>query len=332
MSKIVSGIQATNRITLGNYLGAIKSLVSLQNNNQLIIFIADLHSLTNSFDPIELRKMRLDVAKIYFACGIKNQDSIVFYQSDISEHSELSWILTCHTNLGQLSRMTQFKDKSLKKEVNGTSRVPTGLLVYPVLMASDILLYSPGLVPVGSDQKQHLELARDIAINFNSKYSCDTFKIPEIFTPKIGSRIMDLQDPTKKMSKSSQNSKGVIFLLEDLEITKKKIMISKTDLLNNVKFDVKNQPGVSNLLNIYSSLKNIEINEAEEIFKGVSYKNFKESVADVICKELNHIQTSYNSLFDKDVITSLSKGAIEAKKIASKKLKEIKKIIGLIND
>lgn len=330
--KIVSGVQPTNSLTLGNYLGAIKPFVKLQKKNELIVFIADLHSITNDFDAMSLKQAKLDVAKIYLASGIDEKKVIIFNQSDVSEHLELSWILICHTNLGQLNRMTQFKDKSQKKEANNTTRVPTGLLIYPVLMAADILLYSPDIVPVGNDQKQHLELTRDIASNFNAKYNCDIFKIPEFSSPQIGGKIMDLQDPTIKMSKSNQKTEGTIFLLDNKELIFKKIKSAKTDMNNKICFDPVNQAGLSNLLSIYASLSNQVMDVVVEKFKNHSYRDFKEAVSEIIWIELEKIQVKYFLISNSKIDEILKNGSLKAKDIAVKKLKEVKMMIGLINE
>mgnify|MGYP001942840538 CR=1 FL=1 len=330
--KIVSGIQSTDSLTLGNYIGAIKPLIKLQKNNELIIFIADLHSITMDFNPVNLIKSKLNIAKIYLASGIKKENAIIFNQSEVFQHLELSWILTCHTNLGQLNRMTQFKDKSHIKEQNKTTRIPAGLLMYPVLMASDILLYSPDIVPVGNDQKQHIELTRDIAMNFNSKYNSNVFKVPDFFSHENGGRIMDLQNPLIKMSKSNEKKDGVIFLLDSEEEIFRKIKFSKTDSLNKICFDMTNQRGLSNLLSIYASLTDKSINNIVEKFKDYSYKDFKDSLAELIWKSLKKIQDKYNNIDDENIKKILKSGASKAQKIALAKLLEVKRQIGLINE
>ncbi|MGL5630233.1 MAG: tryptophan--tRNA ligase [Mycoplasmoidaceae bacterium] len=329
MQKIISGIQPTNSLTLGNYIGGIKSLINLQYDNNLILFIADLHSITNEFNPNDVQKNKIDLAKIYIASGMDPEKIIIFNQSEIYEHAELAWILLCHTNLGQLKRMTQFKEKSEKKEKNGTTRIMTGILLYPVLMASDILLYSPDIVFVGNDQNQHIELTRDIAESFNCKYKSEIFKVPNFMSPKIGGRIMDLQNPLIKMSKSNKNTDGTIFILDDINITRKKIMKSKTDSDNKIYYDLINKPAISNLISIYSALKGIEIKEVEEIFKNSTYKFFKENVANITCELIENIQKKFYSVNVKELKFILKENAKIVSKIAKAKLDEVKRIVGL---
>ena len=261
MEKILTGLQPTGVITLGNYIGAIKQMIKYQDMYESYIFIADMHSITIPQDPIELSKNIKSLLALYLACGIDPKKNKIFLQSEIEYHANISWILECNTYYGELSRMTQFKDKS-KKNANFTS----GLLTYPVLMAADILAYDVDYVAVGVDQKQHVELARDIAERFNKKFG-NTFKMPNPLMTKEGTKIMDLVDPTKKMSKSSENQKGVIRLLDDPEIIRKKIMGATTDSDMKICFDVENKPGISNLINIYASLTGKTIKEVEEIFK-----------------------------------------------------------------
>lgn len=329
MKKIISGLQATDSLTLGNYIGSIKSLVELQKENNLYVFIADLHSITVPIDPKDLEKNRKSIVCLYKACGLDFKKSKIFYQSSIIEHSHLAYILMCHSNLGELNRMNQFKSKSLKQS-NKTETIPTGLLIYPCLMAADILLYDADIVPVGNDQKQHIELTRILAERFNKKYKSKIFKIPEFYPPKIGGRIMDLLDPTVKMSKSSENKKGTIFLLDKIENIRKKIMGSKTDSLNNVIFDIENQPGVANLLTIYSSLSGLSIKEIEKKYINKNYGDLKKDLADIVCKVVEDIQKKYidaknNKNLDKEIKLNSS----VCKKEAHNKIKEIHKILGL---
>lgn len=324
MKKILTGLQPTGVITLGNYIGSIKQMVENQNNYESYIFIADMHAITIPQNREELRKNIKSLVALYLACGIDPSKNIIFIQSENEYHANVSWILECNTYYGELSRMTQFKDKS-KKSVNFTG----GLLTYPVLMAADILIYDADYVPVGVDQKQHVELARDIAQRFNKKYG-DTFKVPEPLISNVGTKIMDLQDPTKKMSKSTENKKGVILLLDDIDLTRKKIMSATTDSDKIVKFDPINKPGISNLINIYSSLTNKSINEIEELFEGKNYGEFKTSVADIVCEFIKNIQDKYYQFINsKELDEILDKGASITRKEAYEKLNIIKDKVGL---
>ncbi len=330
MKKIVSGIQSTNSLTLGNYLGALKNFVELQNDNQMFIFIADMHSITVEFDPKTLKDNRRSVACMYAACGLDFDKNVVFYQSSVLPHTQLGYILTCHSYMGELSRMTQFKDKSLKVNANGTTNIPTGLFVYPTLMAADILLYDADIVPVGKDQKQHIELTRDIALRMNKKYRTDLFKVPEMYSVKVGEKIMDLVDPTIKMSKSSSNPKGTIFLLEDIESIRKKIMQAKTDSLNIVKYDVENQPGISNLMVIYAAITKKNYNEIEKDFENKNYGVFKKEVADVVVDFISSVQQKYNEYWNgNEIDIKLKNNSIKANEIASKKISLVHEVLGL---
>ena len=290
--RALTGLQPTGVITLGNYIGAIKQMVDYQDDYESYIFIADMHAITVNQDPEELRNNIKSLVALYIACGLDPKMNIIYIQSENPYVANISWMLECNTYYGELSRMTQFKDKS-KKNANFTS----GLLTYPVLMAADILSMNADYVPVGIDQKQHVELARDIAIRFNNKYG-EFFKVPEPIIRKSGTKIMDLQTPDKKMSKSSENQKGVIRLLDDLNIVRKKIMSATTDSEMLVKFDPENKPGISNLINIYSALTNKSIDEIENEFKDPNYGNFKTKVADVVVETLTNIQNKYNDIIN----------------------------------
>lgn len=330
MKKIVSGIQSTNALTLGNYLGALKNFVKLQNDNQMYIFIADMHSITVDFDPIKLKENRRSVACMYAACGLDFEKNIVFYQSAVLPHTQLGYILTCHSYMGELSRMTQFKDKSAKVNANKTTNIPTGLFVYPTLMAADILLYDADIVPVGKDQKQHIELTRDIALRMNKKYNKTLFKVPEMYSVKAGEKIMDLQNPEIKMSKSNENQKGTIFLLEDLKSVEKKIMQAKTDSLNCVKYDLENQKGISNLMTIYSCITNKTFEEIEKEFENQNYGVFKKKLSEVLISFLEKIQVEYKKYYEgKEIDIMLEKNAVKANEIANKKINDVQKTIGL---
>ena len=299
MKRILTGLQPTGAITLGNYIGAIKQMKELQDNYDSYIFVANMHAITIPQDSDELKSNTRNLIALYLACGIDPSKNTIFLQSENPYHANLSWILECNSYFGELSSMTQFKDKS-SKNVNFT----TGLFTYPILMASDILLYDIDYVPVGVDQKQHVELTRDLAERFNKKYG-DTFKLPEPLISKSGTKIMDLINPNIKMSKSAENKKGVIFLLDDLETARKKIMGATTDSECVVKFDMENKPGISNLINIYVSLTNKSISDVESEFSGKNYGEFKKAVADVVVEFLKDIQEKYNSYISSTIIDEI---------------------------
>lgn len=326
--RVVSGITATGKLTIGNYIGAIKNFIKLQDEYDMYIFVADMHALTIDIKPEELRENKKQIMALYIACGLDPQKVTLFYQSDVKFHGFFGWIMENMTTIGELSRMTQFKDKSgSQKETNGTEKIKTGLLTYPALMAGDILLYNPHLVPVGEDQKQHLELARNIATRFNNRYG-KTFEIPEILTPKVGGRIMSLTEPTKKMSKSSTDTKSYIALLDDPEVAVKKIMKAVTDSENKV-YISDQKPGIKNLLTIYSSLKNIDIVDAENEFKDAeNYGVLKQTVASVVKDFLIDIQQKYTMALN--IIDKIAEEGMEKATIASaKNVFEVEKKIGL---
>lgn len=324
MEKILTGLQPTGVITLGNYIGAIKQMIKYQDMYESYIFIADMHSITIPQDPIELSKNIKSLLALYLACGIDPKKNKIFLQSENEYHANISWILECNTYYGELSRMTQFKDKS-KKNANFTS----GLLTYPVLMAADILAYDVDYVAVGVDQKQHVELARDIAERFNKKFG-DTFKMPNPLMTEEGTKIMDLVDPTKKMSKSSENQKGVIRLLDDPEIIRKKIMGATTDSDMKICFDVENKPGISNLINIYASLTGKTIKEVEEIFKDKKYGELKSCVADVVIQELSVIQKRYYEIINSGELNKILDDGINfTRNISKNKFELMKNKMGL---
>ena len=299
MKKILTGLQPTGSITLGNYIGAIKQMKELQDNYESYIFVANMHAITIPKDREVLRSNTRNLIALYLACGIDPNKNTIFLQSENPYHANLSWIMECNSYFGELSRMTQFKDKS-SKNANFT----VGLFTYPVLMASDILLYDVDYVPVGIDQKQHVELTRDLAERFNNKYG-DTFKVPEPLITKSGTKILDLVNPSIKMSKSSENKKGVIFLLDDLEVARKKIMSATTDSECVIKYDMDNKPGISNLINIYVSLTNKTIEDVENEFMGKNYGEFKKCVADVVVDFLRDIQEKYNSYISSTIIDEI---------------------------
>lgn len=326
MKRMLTGLQPTGIITLGNYIGAIKEMVKRQDEYESFIFVADLHAITVPNSDLNLKEKTRSLIALYLACGIDPKKNTIFVQSQNEYHTNLSWILECNSYFGELSRMHQFKEKSKKNE-NFTA----GLFTYPVLMASDILLYDINVVPVGIDQKQHVELARDIAIRFNNKYG-NTFVVPDVIMPKEGAKIADLIDPTKKMSKSSENQNGVIRLLDDLDVIRKKIMKATTDSQTIVKYDVENKPGISNLITIYSSLTNKNISEVEEEFKESNYGTFKKAVADVVVEHVAKIQEKYNEYLNSDIIdVILEEGAKKTRVFAKAKYDAVKNKIGFYN-
>ena len=329
MKNIVSGIQPSGKITLGNYLGAIKNIVNMQNESDddtnLFIFIADLHAITVYQEPAELRKSIKSLAAIYLACGIDPNKTTLFIQSEVREHAEMSYLLQTITYIGELERMTQYKDKMVK-QVQGVS---SALLTYPVLMAGDILLYNTDYVPVGQDQKQHLELARTIAERFNNRYS-ETFKVPEPIIRKIGAKIMSLQDPTAKMSKSDKLEKAVIYLLDDEATIRKKISSAVTDSEASIYYDVDNKPGISNLLTILSCCTNKSIEELVEICKDMNYGEFKKMVADELVNKLKPIQEKYYEILNsKELDEILTAGALKASYFANKMISKVKRKMGI---
>lgn len=331
MKKVITGITTTGTITLGNYIGAIKPMLELQDQSEMYMFVADLHALVTPGNAKDLRERINNASALYFACGFDPKKTTVFIQSEVPAHAQLAWILGCNTTIGELSRMTQFKDKSqAKKASNGTETIPTGLLTYPTLMAADILLYDINVIPVGRDQKQHIELTRNIATRMNNKYGKDLFTIPEEYTTTVSAKIMDLQDPSKKMSKSSANLKSFISLLDSPEAAKKKINSAVTDSENLIKYDPENKPGVSNLITIYSSLKNMKIEDVVKYFDGQNYGVLKAEVGQVVADLLISIQTKFNDLVGtKELRHLLDKGRDHANFVANKKLKLVNEKIGL---
>ena len=324
MKRVFSGVQPTGNIHLGNYLGALKQFVELQEDNECIYCIVDEHAITVPQDPKELKKHILDVAALYLAVGLDPKKSIIFVQSQVTGHAELGWILTCCANTGELFRMTQFKAKSQGKESVGA-----GLLTYPTLMAADILLYDTDVVPVGNDQKQHIELTRDLAIRVNHHYG-KTFVVPDGRFMKEGARIMALDDPTKKMSKSAENIHSRISLLDEPSKIKKSIMKATTDSDGVVKFDIENKPGISNLLNIYSALSGKPIAELEALYEGKGYGDFKKELVEVTVDALAPIKAKYQEIRDsKELIDILNEGAQRADAIAQKTMKRVRENFGL---
>jgi tryptophanyl-tRNA synthetase len=324
MKRVFSGVQPTGNIHIGNYLGALRQFVELQEDNECIYCIVDMHSITVPQDPKELRKHILDVAALYMAIGIDPKKSIIFVQSDVSGHAELSWILTCNSYTGELSRMTQFKDKSKGKE-----SAPTGLFTYPILMAADILLYDADIVPVGNDQKQHIELCRDIAIRVNHKYE-NTFVVPEGRFMKSGARVMALDDPTSKMSKSAENIHSRISLLDEDSKIKKSIMRATTDSDGEIRYDIENKPGVSNLLSIYSAFSGESIDSIVDRFQGCGYGDFKKELVAVTQEALVPIKQNYSEIRESEELKRvLRDGADRASAIAERTMKRVKENFGL---
>ena len=324
--RILTGIKPTGQLTLGNYIGVLKHLPKEIDRGECFYFIADLHALTLPIDPEVLRQNSIDLACFYMAAGLDTSKVTLFLQSSVSAHAEMNAIMQNYLYMGELSRMTQFKDKSSKMK---ESAIGLGLFAYPVLMASDIILYDASIVPVGEDQKQHVELTRDLVNRFNNRYG-DILTMPKPEMRKVGARIMSLSDPTKKMSKS--DPKGDIFLKDDLAVVRKKIMSAVTDSGSEVKYDVENKPGISNLLTIYASLKDISIEEAEKEFVGYRYGDFKKAVADVVVNELETFQKKYREILESKAYEKvLLEGAKKANEVANKTLNRVKKAVGLLS-
>lgn len=321
--RIFSGAQPTGQLHIGNYLGALKNWVALQDEYESFYCIVNLHAITLPQEPATLRQKTRDLARIYLAAGIDPEKSTIFIQSDVAEHVELTWILACVSRLGELERMTQFKDKGK----GNTERSSSGLLMYPVLMASDILLYQTDLVPVGQDQKQHLELTRDLAERFNRDFG-ETFKIPEPFIPKAGAKIASLQEPEKKMSKSDENINGSIFLLDDADTVTKKIKRAVTDSGTDIKFD-ESRPAIANLLTIFHLLTGKTIEESEAHFEGKGYGHFKTELAETVVEFLRPFQERVHEYDDASLDEILKRGAEKARGIASQTLADAYRKMGI---
>ena len=326
MKRMLSGIKPTGELHLGNYIGALKHFVEYQDEYEVYAFIANLHCITVPQDPEQLHVYLRDCVALYLACGLDPDKATIFLQTDVRAHAQLGYIMCCHTYLGELNRMTQFKDKQAKGETN----LSGGLYTYPSLMAADILLYDPDYVPVGEDQKQHVELTRDLAIRMNNRYG-ELFNVPEPLIAKVGARIMSLSDPSKKMSKSDNSDKGCIYLLDDLKTARKKVMSAVTDSLGQVKYDPVNQPGISNLMQILSSLSDDRpMADIEAEFAGKGYGDFKRTVADKVCETLEEIQKRYNEILASGEIEEvLKKGAEKASVIAEAKLEKVQNALGM---
>lgn len=325
MKRVFSGVQPTGDIHIGNYLGALRQFVELQTDHDCIYCVVDMHSITLPQDPKELRQHIYDVAALYMAIGVDPKKSTMFVQSEVKEHAELSWILTCSAYTGELSRMTQFKDKS-----KGNESSPAGIFCYPTLMAADILLYDADVVPVGNDQKQHIELTRDLAIRINNRFDKKVFTVPEGRFLKEGARVMSLDNPAAKMSKSAENQFSKICLLDEDSKIKKAIMRATTDSEAVVKFDLENKPGISNLLSIYSAFSGKAIGEIEMMYEGKGYGDFKKDLAEVSIDFIRPIRERFHEIRKSDELNkALDEGAEKAGAIAEKTIKRVKDQFGI---
>lgn len=324
---MLTGVRPSGNLTIGNYLGAIKNFVDRQNTHNSYIFIADLHAITSYIEPAKLKRSIYDCIAMYLACGVDPNVTTIFKQSDVLEHGELGFIMTFQTKMGELNRMTQFKYKS---QNCGKTGVDTGLFVYPTLMVADILLYNTSIVPVGKDQQQHVELTRDLAERFNKRYD-EVFVMPDVYVAPVGNKILNLQNPLEKMNKSDNgDNKGTIFLMDDINVAKKKIMSAKTDSLNRVHFDEETQPGISNLMSILSKITGEDFNSIEKRYENKGYGEFKREVADVVATLLLDIQTKYKMYMNEMLLDEItSKGAKDAKVVAGETLSRVKKSMGL---
>ncbi|EJB46301.1 tryptophan--tRNA ligase [Helicobacter pylori] len=322
--RVFSGIQPTGQIHLGNYLGAIKHWVELQDEYENLFCIVNSHAITLPIEPIFLKSQTYELVKLLLACGVSPKRSGLFIQSEVDEHPALAWLLDCQVSMGEMQRMTQFKDKSLKnpKSVN------VGLFNYPILMASDILLYQSDLVPVGEDQKQHLELTRNVAEKFNRDFG-NCFKVPEPLIAKVGARVMGLDDPKVKMSKSHKGANHAIFLLDEPDVIVKKIKKAATDSMGVIAFDEKRE-GIFNLLNIYMLLSDESPEKIEERFKNKGYGDFKKELAEVVIQSLKPIQERYKEISDDEVKAVLNCGAEKARPLARATYQKAKELMGLI--
>ena len=323
--RILTGIKPTGQLTLGNYIAVLKNLKNMNDRGECFIFIADLHALTLPIDPEVLRQNSIDLAAFYLAAGLDPKKNALFLQSSVSAHAELNAIMQNYLYMGELSRMTQFKDKSAKLKENA---IGLGLFAYPVLMACDIVLYDATTIPVGEDQVQHIELTRDLVNRINNRYG-EILTMPKAELRKVGKRIMSLSDPTVKMSKS--DPKGDIFLKDEPAVIRKKIMSAVTDMGCEVKYDEENKPGISNLIQIYCCMKDVTIEEAEKRFEGYRYGDFKKAVADAVIEELEPFQARYKEIIaNKSYEEALKEGAEKASKIANQTLKRVQKAVGLL--
>lgn len=325
MKRVLSGIQPSGQLTLGNYIGAMQNFVKLQHEHECYFMVVDMHAITVPQDPQALREQSEAVATLYVAAGIDPAKANIFMQSHVPGHAELGWMLTTLTSMGELERMTQFKDKSAGKESVGA-----GLFVYPALMAADILIYNADLVPVGDDQKQHLELTRDLAGRFNSRYG-DYFTIPEPYIPKVGARIMSLDDASKKMSKSNPNQGSFIALLDPPDVIRKKLSRATTDSGREVKYDPANKPEVSNLMSIYAHCADLTLEQIEAKYEGQGYGAFKKDLAEVVVSVLEPLQQRYHEIRQSGEIHNiLRQGAERAAVVAAKTVRDAKERMGFL--
>jgi len=324
---MITGVQPTGSFTLANYIGAIRNFVRLQAEHESYIFIADLHGITSYQDPQKIHNTILDLAALYIACGVDTKHTNFFVQSDVNEHSVLGYLIAFQCKVGELSRMTQYKAKSEKM---GNSGIDLGLFIYPTLMAADILLYDAEIVPVGDDQRQHIEMTRDLGERFNKRYG-DTFILPDYYIPRVGARILNLQNPTEKMSKSApEDDKGTLFILDDIEITKKKIMSAVTDSESIVRFDLENKPGISNLITLMSVVCDMEIQDIEQKYANANYGTFKRDLAESVGEFILPIQDKFNHYRNSnELLEILENGKIAASAVAEKKLKTVRVKMGI---
>ncbi len=324
MDRMLSGIKPTGRLHLGNYIGAISQFVKYQEQYELYIFIANQHAITVPIDAKELRKNTRDLVALYLASGLDPKKCTIFLQSDVEAHAKLGWVMTCMSYMGEMQRMTQYKDKTAK----GESGVTAGLFTYPCLMAADILLYDPKYVPVGIDQKQHVELTRNLAERFNHRYS-DTFVVPEPLVTEVGQKIFSLQDPTKKMSKSEDNPKGTIDLLDDPKVARKKIMSAVTDSIGIIQYDPENQPGLANLLTIQSVLSGQSIDSIVDRYQGKGYGELKKEIGQTVFNFLSDLQAKYKDVIESGMLDQvLKEGAQKASYVANKKVQKVYRKVG----
>ena len=324
MKRVLSAVKPTGRMTLGNYIGAIRQFVQLQDEYEMFIFIANEHAITIPIEAKELRQNTKDLIALYLAAGLDPAKATIFLQTDVPAHAQLGWVMTCMSYMGELQRMTQYKSKT----ANGETGITAGLFTYPCLMAADILLYDAEYVPVGIDQKQHVELTRNLAERFNHRYS-DTFVLPEPLMTEVGQKIYSLQDPTKKMSKSEGNGKGTIELLDDPAAARKKIMSAVTDSLGIIQYDPENQPGLANLLTIQSCLTNEPIDSIVNRYQGKGYGELKKEIGQTVYDFLTDLQTKYKEIMASGQIDDiLAQGAEKANYIANKKIRKVSKKVG----
>ncbi|WP_270459930.1 tryptophan--tRNA ligase [Faecalitalea cylindroides] len=324
MERMLSGIKPTGRLHLGNYIGAISQFVKYQDEYEMYIFIANQHAITVPTDPKALRQNTKDLIALYLAAGLDPEKCTLFLQSDVDAHVKLGWVFTCLTYMGELQRMTQYKDKTAK----GETGITDGLFTYPCLMAADILLYDADYVPVGQDQKQHVELTRHLAERFNNRYS-ETFVVPQPLETKVGKKIFSLQDPTKKMSKSETDAKGTIDLLDDPAVARKKIMSAVTDSVGIIQYDPESQPGLANLLTIQSVLANEPIEDIVKRYEGKGYGELKKEIGQTVFDFLTDLQAKYKKIIESNVIDQiLEEGAKKASYVANKKIRKVYKKIG----